>query len=49
MPLLAEIEHFLAFLCGGPAPMSTAREGLLIVERVAAIESAIAASNVSAA
>jgi len=48
MPLLAEIEHFLAFLNGGPAPMSTAREGLLIVERVAAIEAALAASTASA-
>jgi len=49
MPLLAEIERFLAFLSGGPAPMSTAREGLLVVERVAAIEAAIAATSVSAA
>jgi predicted dehydrogenase len=49
MPLLAELEHFLAYLRGGPPPMSTAREGLLIVERVAAIEAAIAATSVSAA
>jgi len=49
MPLLAEIEHFLAFLNGGPEPMSTAREGLLVVERVAAIEAALAASTASAA
>ena len=49
MPLLAEIEHFLAFLTGGPAPMSTAGEGLLVVERVAAIEAAIAATSASVA
>jgi predicted dehydrogenase len=41
MPLLAELQAFLAFLAGGPAPMSTAREGLLIVERLAAIEAAV--------
>jgi predicted dehydrogenase len=38
MPLLAELRAFLTYLQGGPAPMSNAREGLLIVERIAAIE-----------
>lgn len=41
MPLLAELERFLAFLSGGPPPISSAAEGLLIVERLAAIEQAI--------
>jgi predicted dehydrogenase len=41
LPLAAEIEAFLAFVAGGPPPMSTAAEGLLIVERVAQIEAAL--------
>jgi hypothetical protein len=47
MPLLAELACFLAFLSGGPPPMSAAREGLLIVERIAAIEAAIAHNSVT--
>jgi predicted dehydrogenase len=41
MPLLAEIERFVTFLSGGPPPMSAAREGLVVVERLAAIEAAL--------
>ncbi len=41
MPLLAEIERFLGFLSGGPPPISSASDGLLIVERLAAIEAAL--------
>ena len=41
MPLLTELQRFLGFLNGGPAPMSSAEEGLLIVERIAAIEAAL--------
>lgn len=37
LPLLAELERFLGYLDGGPPPDSTAADGLLIVERVAAI------------
>ncbi|HEY3149450.1 MAG TPA: Gfo/Idh/MocA family oxidoreductase [Dongiaceae bacterium] len=40
MPLLLELQAFLAHLDGGPPPMSSAREGLLIVERTAEIEAA---------
>ena len=41
MPLLAELQRFLGFVAGnGPPPMSSAAEGLLIVERLAAIEKA---------
>ncbi|EAV45362.1 Predicted dehydrogenase and related protein [Roseibium aggregatum IAM 12614] len=35
MPLLAELEAFLAHLNGGPAPKSSAAEGALIVKRIA--------------
>lgn len=44
MPLLLEIRAFLAYLEGGPPPMSSAREGLLIVERTAEIEAAALAA-----
>ena len=37
MPLRREIEAFLKFLQGGPAPRSSAAEGLVIVERIAAL------------
>ncbi|HSE74482.1 MAG TPA: Gfo/Idh/MocA family oxidoreductase [Dongiaceae bacterium] len=40
MPLLLELQAFLAYLDGGAAPMSSAREGQLIVERTAEIEAA---------
>lgn len=40
MPLLLELQAFLAHLDGGPPPMSSAREGLLIVERTADIDDA---------
>jgi len=46
MPLKAEIDRFLAFVAGtGPAPMSSAAEGLLIVERLAEIEAMIGATR----
>jgi hypothetical protein len=35
MPLLAELEAFVAHLEGGPAPKSSAAEGALIVRRIA--------------
>lgn len=35
MPLLAELEAFVAHLNGGPAPKSSAAEGALIVRRIA--------------
>lgn len=38
MPLQAEIARFLAHVAGGPPPMSSAQEGVLIVERLASIE-----------
>jgi predicted dehydrogenase len=38
-PLHDELNAFLHFLRGGPPPMSSAADGLLIVERVAEIES----------
>lgn len=44
MPLLLEIKAFLAYLDGGPPPMSSAREGALIVERTAEIEAAAGAA-----
>ena len=44
MPLLLEIQAFLAHLEGGPPPMSSAREGLLIVQRTAEIEAAALAA-----
>jgi predicted dehydrogenase len=37
MPLLAELRVFLDYLRGGPAPRSSAAEGLLVVERLAAL------------
>jgi predicted dehydrogenase len=40
MPLLLEVRAFLAHLDGGPPPMTSAQEGLLIVERTAEIEAA---------
>ena len=44
MPLLLELQAFLAHLDGGPPPMTSAREGLLIVERTAEIEAAARAA-----
>jgi predicted dehydrogenase len=41
MPLLREIQAFLAHLEGGPPPMTPAREALLVVERCAEIEAAL--------
>lgn len=40
MPLLLEIRAFLRHLEGGPPPMSSAAEGLAVVERCAEIDSA---------
>lgn len=40
MPLMLEIRAFLGHLQGGPAPLSSAEEGLLIVERTAEISKA---------
>lgn len=40
MPLLLEVRAFLGHLGGGPPPMSSAREGQIIVERTAEIEAA---------
>lgn len=37
MPLLLELGRFLAYLRGGPAPMSSAAEGLQIVETIVAL------------
>ncbi|WP_178133263.1 Gfo/Idh/MocA family protein [Vineibacter terrae] len=37
MPLLLELEAFVAHLRGGPPPRSSAREGLMIVERIHAL------------
>ncbi len=37
MPLYRELEAFLGFLRGGAPPRSSAAEGLLIVERIAAV------------
>lgn len=37
MPLLAELRQFVAYLDGAPPPMSSAQEGLLIVERITAL------------
>jgi predicted dehydrogenase len=46
MPLRAELDRFVAFVGGtGPAPMSSAAEGLLIVERVAEIEALVGAGR----
>jgi predicted dehydrogenase len=38
LPLMLEIKAFLAHLDGGPPPMSSARDGLRIIERLAEIE-----------
>jgi predicted dehydrogenase len=46
MPLLAELERFLGFLSGGPPPLSSAAEGLLVVERLAEIEAALRGQTV---
>jgi predicted dehydrogenase len=40
MPLLLELQAFLAYLEGGPPPMTSAREALLTVERTAEIQAA---------
>lgn len=45
MPLLLELQAFLAHLQGGPPPMTSAREGLLIVRRTAEIEAAALAAH----
>ena len=37
MPLLAELRAFLTHLAGGPPPLSSARDGLLVVERIDAL------------
>jgi hypothetical protein len=37
MPLLRELQAFVDHLRGGPPPRSSAAEGLMIVERIAAI------------
>jgi hypothetical protein len=37
MPLLAELRAFLHHLQGGPAPRSSAAEGLSVVETIAAL------------
>jgi predicted dehydrogenase len=37
LPLYSELARFLAFLHGGPPPMSSAREGLAVVEMLDAI------------
>ena len=37
MPLQAELARFLAFLKGGPPPMSSAAEGLQVVETIVAL------------
>lgn len=44
MPLLLEIRAFLAHLDGGPPPLSSAAEGLAVVERTAEIDDAARAS-----
>jgi predicted dehydrogenase len=44
MPLRAEIERFLGYIAGGPPPLSSAADGLLIVQRVAEIEAALAST-----
>jgi predicted dehydrogenase len=41
MPLLLELQAFLRHLDGGPPPMTSAAEGLLIVRRTAEIEAAV--------
>lgn len=37
MPLFRELEAFVSHLCGGPAPRSSAYEGLQVVERIATL------------
>lgn len=44
MPLLLELQAFLGYLDGAPAPMTAAHEDLLIVERTAEIEAAARAA-----
>lgn len=45
MPLLAELRAFLAYVRGeGPPPLSSAADGLAIVERLAEIEAAVGAT-----
>lgn len=39
LPLKTELDRFLKHLQGGPAPMSSAREGLQVVETIAALRS----------
>jgi predicted dehydrogenase len=41
MPLLLELKSFCAHLCGGPPPLSPVEDGLLIVERIAAVRAAL--------
>lgn len=49
LPLLAELRAFVEHLSGGPAPLSSAADGALIVERVAAtIDLATAGRGVAA-
>ena len=45
MPLLSEVQRFLDHVKGGPAPMSSAEDGLIIVERLAEIEAALASGS----
>ena len=45
MPLFAEIQQFLAFLRGGKPPVSSALEGLLIIQRLTEIEAALGQSG----
>jgi predicted dehydrogenase len=45
MPLLSELQRFLDHVKGGPAPMSSAEDGLIIVERLAEIEAALASGS----
>jgi predicted dehydrogenase len=44
MPLLLEVQAFLGFLDGGPPPLTSAEEGVLIVRRTAEIEAAAVAA-----
>lgn len=48
MPLLLELQAFLAHLAGGPPPMTSAPEGLAIVERTAEIDAAAAKNSLGA-
>jgi predicted dehydrogenase len=47
MPLLLEAQAFLSYLDGGPPPMTSAPEGLAIVERTAEIEADAAKNRTS--